>query len=266
MKRSQSMSQQISEKASDVMSLNHVFQQQHHTHQSPIASNASTPTTAHPYAPLQSPTFSMTNNSKWAEIECLVCNLNLISFAFSSRYADIDIFSEVGDISSSAPASANTGKLNRQIPTPNSSIAIPRPPSRRSEQIRAGRVSPAMARADSVGSLEFRTAGVGLGSRGPSPLTIGMSDTIPLAIAFHEIIHAFFKWVLRNSFWINFVKNSFQGKWRISMSGKDVRRHDAFLPRRHCQCTRQQSESRKVMLPHEKCSESRKYFAKQAIN
>lgn len=68
MKRSQSMSQQISDKASDIMSLNHVFQQQHShphiLHQSPIASNASTPTTAHPYAPLQSPTFSMTNNSK----------------------------------------------------------------------------------------------------------------------------------------------------------------------------------------------------------
>lgn len=28
---------------------------------------------------------------------------------------------------------------------------------------------------------------------GPSPLTIGMSDTIPLAVAFHEIIHAYFK-------------------------------------------------------------------------
>ncbi|CAG9804951.1 unnamed protein product [Chironomus riparius] len=173
MKRSQSMSQQMADKAnSDVLSLNHVFQQHH---QSPIASNASTPTTAHPYAPLQSPTLSMTNNSA------------------INRYADLDIFSEVGDISS-APASANLSKLNRQIPTPNSSIAIPRPPSRRSEQIRAGRVSPAMARADSVGSLEFRaTVSANLGSRGPSPLTIGMSDTIPLAIAFHEIIHAYFK-------------------------------------------------------------------------
>jgi hypothetical protein len=56
------MSQQMADKisAGDVMSLNHVFQQHH---QSPIASNASTPTTAHPYAPLQSPTLSMTNNS-----------------------------------------------------------------------------------------------------------------------------------------------------------------------------------------------------------
>lgn len=61
MKRSQSMSQQMADKAGDIMGLNHVFQQHQ---QSPIASNASTPTTAHPYAPLQSPTLSLTNNSK----------------------------------------------------------------------------------------------------------------------------------------------------------------------------------------------------------
>lgn len=55
----------------------------------------------------------------------------------SSRYADLgDIFSEVGDISVSAPPSANLSKINRQIPTPTSgnSIAIPRPPSRRSAE------------------------------------------------------------------------------------------------------------------------------------
>ncbi|XP_061507989.1 F-BAR domain only protein 2 isoform X11 [Anopheles gambiae] len=180
---------------------------------SPNASNASTPTTVHPYAPLQSPTLSMSTSS-------------------NNRYADLgDIFSEVGDISISAPTSANLTKLTqRQIPTPTSaggsSIAIPRPPSRRSEAAGKGagepcpfsgldpgcnaviffsstqssvardRVSPAsqIARADSVGSLEFRSPSVGIGSsRGPSPLTIGMSDTIPLAVAFHEIIHAYFK-------------------------------------------------------------------------
>ncbi|XP_011208303.2 F-BAR domain only protein 2 isoform X3 [Bactrocera dorsalis] len=155
--------------------------------QSPEISNASTPTaTVHPYAPLQSPTLSMSNNS---------------------RYADLgDIFSELGDVSASAPASATLSKSNsRQIPTPTSanSIAIPRPPSRRSEMVMApsvaaarGRISPspAMNRADSVGSLEFRTAIGGIGSsRGPSPLTIGISDTIPLAVAFHEIIHAYFR-------------------------------------------------------------------------
>ncbi|XP_067647718.1 F-BAR domain only protein 2 isoform X3 [Eurosta solidaginis] len=155
--------------------------------QSPEISNASTPTaTVHPYAPLQSPTLSMSNNS---------------------RYADLgDIFSELGEVSASAPASATLSKPNsRQIPTPTSgsSIAIPRPPSRRSEMVMApsvaaarGRISPspAMNRADSIGSLEFRTAIGGIGSsRGPSPLTIGISDTIPLAVAFHEIIHAYFR-------------------------------------------------------------------------
>lgn len=114
------------------------------------------------------------------------------------RYADLgDIFSEVGEISASAPASATLSKSGRQIPTPTSgnSIAIPRPPSRRSEAVR-GRVSPStISRADSVGSLEFRTASIGIGSsRGPSPLTIGMSDTVPLAVAFHEIVHAYFKY------------------------------------------------------------------------
>lgn len=60
MKRSQSVSQQIGDKPSnDLLGLN-LFQQ----HQSPIASNASTPTATHPYAPLQSPTLSVTTNSR----------------------------------------------------------------------------------------------------------------------------------------------------------------------------------------------------------
>ncbi|EAT37167.1 AAEL010815-PA, partial [Aedes aegypti] len=177
--RSQSVSQQLGDRPSN-------------GNDPPNASNASTPTTVHPYAPLQSPTLSMSTTS-------------------NNRYADLgDIFSEVGDISASAPASANLTKLTqRQIPTPTStggsSIAIPRPPSRRSEaagrfysviERLRGRISPAsqIARADSVGSLEFRSPSVGIGSsRGPSPLTIGMSDTIPLAVAFHEIIHAYFR-------------------------------------------------------------------------
>ncbi|XP_075217984.1 F-BAR domain only protein 2-like [Lycorma delicatula] len=103
-----------------------------------------------------------------------------------------DLFTEVGDIQPALPP-----KQSRQTPTPTSagSIAIPRPPSRRGEGGGRGRVSPSpIARADSVGSLEFRAAGVALGSsRGPSPLTIGMADTIPLAVAFHEIIHSYFR-------------------------------------------------------------------------
>ncbi|XP_035437086.1 F-BAR domain only protein 2 [Spodoptera frugiperda] len=75
-----------------------------------------------------------------------------------------DLFSEVGEM----------GQTNIRTSTPTmSSISLPRPPSRRSEG-------------------DFRTAGSS-GSRGPSPLTIGMADTIPLAVAFHEIIHSYFR-------------------------------------------------------------------------
>ncbi|XP_063697273.1 F-BAR domain only protein 2 isoform X4 [Culicoides brevitarsis] len=166
------------------MSLSPLGALSQHSQQSPVPSNSSTPTAGHPYAPLQSPTFSMSNNS-------------------SSRYADLgDLFSEIGDISNSAPASATLSRAPNHRSTPTSansttsSIAIPRPPSRRSEAaipVR-GRVSPGtMSRADSVGSLEFRTASIVGTSRGPSPLTIGMTDTIPLAVAFHEIIHAYFR-------------------------------------------------------------------------
>ncbi|XP_055679011.1 F-BAR domain only protein 2 isoform X2 [Lutzomyia longipalpis] len=188
MKRSKSLSQQfgggggVERRAygGDLQGNTPSFQQHHP--QSPAASNASTPTTTHPYAPLQSPTLSASNSS-------------------NNKYADLgDVFSEIEDITTSAPPSATLTKLGRQIPTPTStsSIAIPRPPSRRSEAAGRGRVSPSavstISRADSVGSLEFRTAGVGIGSsRGPSPLTIGISDTIPLAVAFHEMIHAYFR-------------------------------------------------------------------------
>ncbi|XP_038215993.1 F-BAR domain only protein 2 [Zerene cesonia] len=75
-----------------------------------------------------------------------------------------DLFTEVGEVVQS----------NFRTSTPTiSTISLPRPPSRRSEG-------------------DFRTAGSS-GSRGPSPLTIGMADTIPLAVAFHEIIHSYFR-------------------------------------------------------------------------
>ncbi|XP_021930362.1 F-BAR domain only protein 2 isoform X12 [Zootermopsis nevadensis] len=179
MKRSQSVSQQLGGKpSSDLLGLS-LFQ-------SPTASSASTPTGVpsggHPYAPLQSPTQP---------------SMGSPAPSSSSRYADLgDLFSEVGEIQPALPP-----KQSRQTPTPTQgSIAIPRPPSRRGEgPSPRGRMSPApgsssISRADSVGSLEFRTAGIPVGSsRGPSPLTIGMADTIPLAVAFHEIVHSYFK-------------------------------------------------------------------------
>ncbi|KAK9723186.1 Fes/CIP4, and EFC/F-BAR homology domain [Popillia japonica] len=142
------------------------------------ASNASTPTSSHPYAPLQSPSQP---------------TLNSPTLSGSSRYADLDLFTEVGDIQ---PVPANLPQKPRQTPTPTSGyMSIPRPSSRRSESHTRGHISPAtIPRADSVGSLEFRTACVPVGvSRGPSPLTIGMADTIPLAVAFHEIVHSYFR-------------------------------------------------------------------------
>ncbi|XP_017780237.1 PREDICTED: F-BAR domain only protein 2 [Nicrophorus vespilloides] len=169
MKRSQSVSQQLGGKlSSDLLGLNF---------QSPAASNASTPTSSHPYAPLQSPSQP---------------TLNSPTLSASSKYADLgDLFCEVGDIQ---PPN-NAAPKPRQTPTPTSGyMSIPRPPSRRSDAAPRGHISPStLSRADSVGSLEFRIAcPVGV-SRGPSPLTIGMADTIPLAVAFHEIVHSFFK-------------------------------------------------------------------------
>ncbi|XP_059490761.1 F-BAR domain only protein 2 isoform X2 [Neocloeon triangulifer] len=185
MKRSQSVSQQLGGKpSSDLLGLN-LFQ-------SPSSSVASTPSGANvsagQYSQLQSPPALSSPRGSPAMPQ---------SEAQTSRYADLgDIFAEVGEMQPALPPK------QRQTPTPTmGSIAIPRPPSRRGEgtpQLR-GRVSPAspapsnIARADSTNSLEFRTSGVLNSSRGPSPLTIGMSDTVPLAVAFHEIIHAFFR-------------------------------------------------------------------------
>ncbi|CAH1103640.1 unnamed protein product [Psylliodes chrysocephalus] len=167
MKRSQSVSQQLP--SSDLLGLNFL--------QSPTASNASTPTSSHPYAPLQSP-------SQLA--------LNSPTLSSSSRYAELgEIFSEDGEMQQPPPKQ----HPQRQTPTPTSGyMSIPRPPSRRSDPSRNLMNQSTISRADSINSLEFRTASVPIGvSRGPSPLTIGMADTIPLAVAFHEIVHSYFR-------------------------------------------------------------------------
>lgn len=120
--------------------------------QSPTASNPASPhgNVTNPYAPLQS-----TLQGAMLESPTPVSSADMG-----------DLFSEVGDIT--------PGQSSIRTSTPTmSTIAIPRPPSRRSEG-------------------DFRTAGSS-GSRGPSPLTIGMADTIPLAVAFHEIIHSYFR-------------------------------------------------------------------------
>ncbi|XP_018399177.1 PREDICTED: F-BAR domain only protein 2 isoform X3 [Cyphomyrmex costatus] len=180
MKRSQSVSQQLGGKpSSDLLGLN-LF------NPSSTPSSASTPTGSHPYAPLQSPPPLSTS-----PIPSQPPPPQSAPPTHShTRFPDGDLFSEVGDITPALPPKQSASS------TPTGSIVIPRPPSRRGEgPSPRGRMSPAtISRADSVASLEFRTAGVGVGSsRGPSPLTIGLADTIPLAVAFHEIVHSYFR-------------------------------------------------------------------------
>jgi hypothetical protein len=54
--------------------------------------------------------------------------------------------------------------------------------------------SSSIVRSNSNGNVTFNTTSMPVGSsRGPSPLTIGMADTVPLALAFTETVNAFFK-------------------------------------------------------------------------
>ncbi|XP_050519405.1 F-BAR domain only protein 2 isoform X4 [Diabrotica virgifera virgifera] len=195
MKRSQSVSQQLGKPSSDLLGLNFL--------RSPTASNASTPTSSHPYAPLQSPSQLALNSptlsvsSRYAATELQTLSTPELT-TFSPPAPTLitptpelgEIFSEDGEIQHPPPKHPP-----RQTPTPTSGyMSIPRPPSRRSDSSRTLLNQATISRADSINSLEFRTASVPIGvSRGPSPLTIGMADTIPLAVAFHEIVHSYFR-------------------------------------------------------------------------
>lgn len=110
-----------------------------------------------------------------------------------------DVFSELGDLPPALPPKFSHQTSGR-VSTPIGPPLLPRPPSRRAVDSASGRgrASPVshLNRADSLGSLssEFRTSSMSVGSsRGPSPLTIGMSDIIPIAVAFQEIVHAYFR-------------------------------------------------------------------------
>lgn len=103
-------------------------------------------------------------------------------------------------------APQGTGHRRSQTPTSAALLpgpAVPRPAPRSNFPMTAlrstQRSSPTvaeMARTDSVPSLNsvaFNTTSAPYGcSRGPSPLTIGMADTIPLAVAFSETANAYF--------------------------------------------------------------------------
>ncbi|XP_053394008.1 F-BAR domain only protein 2-like isoform X3 [Mercenaria mercenaria] len=79
--------------------------------------------------------------------------------------------------------------LPQRPPSRNKGI-LPQVPARPS-----GRNSPfGLNRVDSGSSVTWNTTSMPVGSsRGPSPLTIGMADVVPLAVAFTETINAYFK-------------------------------------------------------------------------
>ncbi|XP_050061447.1 F-BAR domain only protein 2 isoform X3 [Aphis gossypii] len=171
MKRSKSVSQQLNTAkiSNDLIGLN-LFQPSDPT-PSPVQQSNS----------MNSPTLSLTNKS--------ISPPNV--FPVVSRYAaDLgDLFFDVGDAQQSTPKQGPPSTT-----PPVCSISIPRPPSRRENNGPRNQLSPiSIGRTDSVSSLDFRSSGVLGPSRGPSPLTIGLCDSIPLAVAFHEIIHAYFK-------------------------------------------------------------------------
>ncbi|KAK7073369.1 hypothetical protein SK128_016699 [Halocaridina rubra] len=110
-----------------------------------------------------------------------------------------DILSEVGgDAPPALPPRTGGGSSSRGS-TPTPTMAIPRPPSRKALEgpSSRGRQSPStvssLSHGESISSLEFRTSSMVGTSRGPSPLTIGLSDSIPLAVAFQELCHAYFR-------------------------------------------------------------------------
>ncbi|XP_022250511.1 F-BAR domain only protein 2-like [Limulus polyphemus] len=181
MKRSISASHPISKGDSDILSFS-----------TPNASSASTPTGTS--GRMQSPlSFGSTSIGPSADTTPTV-----------DRYAALsELFSEAAHNSVSTSEPSQVPSNSSRVSTPTSSIgpplsALPRPPSRRAvENSTRGRMSPSpMPRAESIGSLtsDFKTTSMPVGSsRGPSPLTIGICDTIPLAVAFQEVVHAYFK-------------------------------------------------------------------------
>ncbi|KAK7099723.1 F-BAR domain only protein 2-like isoform X1 [Littorina saxatilis] len=100
-----------------------------------------------------------------------------------------------GLISPTAAGSALPGPV--PIVPSTTAIATARPPSRNRGVIppipqKSQNGPTPISRSDSGSTFSTTSMPIG-SSRGPSPLTIGMSDTIPLAVAFTDTINAYFK-------------------------------------------------------------------------
>ncbi|XP_012945405.1 F-BAR domain only protein 2 [Aplysia californica] len=170
MKRSQSESDTLDKPSQDLLNLD-LFGS---------ASAASTPTGANYQVSLPSP-LSPQMELNWAS------NTSSAATTPSSNLVDL-----MNQSNGTPPASAQITSPSAGLPPP-----VARPPSRNRgiipPQPKVNGPVP-MSRSDSNGSMTFTTTSMPVGSsRGPSPLTIGMSDTVPLAIAFTETVNAYFK-------------------------------------------------------------------------
>ncbi|XP_071517195.1 F-BAR domain only protein 2 isoform X8 [Panulirus ornatus] len=199
MKRSNSITQQLNNKTSsaDLLGLNLNFGTSESSSKGLLATTAGVDLSLNrPVSPVSkgasSPATSVTS----------VTSPVLAPPPRADRYAELsDILNETETETPPAlpPRTGGGGGSSSRGSTPTPTMAIPRPPSRKALEgpSSRGRQSPStisgLSRAESVSSLEFRTSSMMGTSRGPSPLTIGLSDTIPLAVAFQELCHAYFR-------------------------------------------------------------------------
>ncbi|BFZ16635.1 hypothetical protein BsWGS_19674 [Bradybaena similaris] len=181
MKRSQSESDTLDKPDKDLLNLDFIGS----------SSAASTPTCANYNISLPSPQSAQTEIN-WANDTSRIAPATTSNFAgFKNppgRTPPVASPSLSGSITS--PPSHITSPVSG-LPPP-----VARPPSRNRGIIPTTKINgPAtMIRSDSNGSMTFNISSMPVGSsRGPSPLTIGMSDSIPLAVAFTETVSAYFK-------------------------------------------------------------------------
>ena len=138
-----------------------------------------------------------------------------------------DIFGELSELNSTGPMlpPKNRPSSVQREKVSNSLIALPRPPSRHGTSIMAAAATggtstptfsaaPPLSNSSIFGTLgrnNPNSSGRSLNSpsssllnhekpafgtsRGPSPLTLGHSDVVPLAVAFQEVCHACFRGV-----------------------------------------------------------------------
>lgn len=173
--------------------------------------------TLHPMDPIDPPPTS--NSDKEDSKERTTAPQDPDSSTISSTSKEVqDIFSGVGsDFSQqqqpALPPKQRPSSVQREKIS-NSLIALPRPPSRlqqggnkRSSPVPSNfgqpksekdvktsspPLLPSKSSVESSPTYMNRTGHIGL-SRGPSPLTIGMSEVVPLAVAFQEVCHTCFR-------------------------------------------------------------------------